>query len=122
MIVRTPALRQNNGAIRTHDALVRRSARAEATADGLGVGPTFAETVLFGRHRGEFCIARFQSVWVVAGPFIWSAISLGYEDIMQLSPDRLSTVAKTKRLLARQSDLLNFFGTERFCASPTRIS
>jgi hypothetical protein len=53
--------------------------------------------------------------YVVAGPFIWSAMQPKYEFIVRLSPDRVWTIGRVGRFLAQKNEVMKFFGLAKFC-------
>jgi hypothetical protein len=62
--------------------------------------------------------ATLKKSWVnniLTGPFIWAAISLEREHVLRMSPDQPSTIRGLKKLLARNDDILDFFGAAKFC-------
>jgi hypothetical protein len=57
---------------------------------------------------------------VEVGPFIWTVHSLDFEYLMRMSPDLARTRQEVKRFLARQGDILSFFGAARFARNALR--
>jgi len=53
--------------------------------------------------------------YAVSGPFIWAAMYSKYEFITHLAPDLKSTINKVDKFLAKNDEVMEFFGLARFC-------
>jgi hypothetical protein len=70
--------------------------------------------------RGAYTRSRstLKVSWVnyaEPGPFIWAAMQPKFEFITHLSPDLKSTIKRVDRFLAKQHEVMKFFGLARFC-------
>jgi hypothetical protein len=71
-------------------------------------------------EKGEYTrsAATLKKSWVshvVAGPFIWSAESLGYEKLVRSSPDASKTLKEARDFLDTPDKIADFFGAAKFC-------
>jgi hypothetical protein len=71
-------------------------------------------------EKGEYTrsAATLKKSWVshvVAGPFIWSAESLGYEKLVRSSPDASKTLKEARNFLHTRDNVFDFFGAAKFC-------
>lgn len=72
------------------------------------------------REKKEYTrsAATLKKSWVshvVAGPFIWSAETLGFEKLIRRSPDETKTISEVGRFLDTPDQVADFLGVAKFC-------